>query len=304
MAIPETKFKIRISMKDAWIYLWIPDRLLQNVDNFNISKFPHVALWHNWLKKLTEVGFKVTKDPGIEKQFKVLSDYHRYGIWKDLEVKAEVCFRNIHFEFYQNIYTPDRKKGDGYYCSNKGMIMPYLIKLRFRHTLNKIIELVKVNIHSDDLEFEYCDSPIMAEEAILNHCHGNHWKSKSPKTLEEIGESIREYDLHSNSKDRDKKQITCGEVKYFRHWNGRLMRGRAYHNINNMWWVLINKYEYRNVAAFDLFDPTEEDFSVRRLKERKIPQDKGIVMASLKKVSTQSLRRELKRRKEAKCKSK
>lgn len=51
-----------------------------------------------------------------------------------------------------------------------------------------------------------------------------------------------------------KKTIRNGEIKYFRGRNGYLYRGRVYHDLNNMWWVIINKFEVKRVAAFELFD--------------------------------------------------
>ena len=78
-----------------------------------------------------------------------------------------------------------------------------------------------------------------------------------------------------NARDRDNKRIENGQVKYFRDRHGRLARGQVYHNINNMWWVVLNETAYNNVACFDLFDPTPEDFEKRRIvRDRAKPEEK------------------------------
>jgi hypothetical protein len=99
-----------------------------------------------------------------------------------------------------------------------------------------------------------------------------------------------------NNKDRDKKFIYNGQIKYFRHWNGSLMRGKVYHNINNMWWVILNAYEYTNIADFELFDPTPEDYQFRRKKKVQMPKEYLLKREQISVAKTKELINELKRR--------
>lgn len=99
-----------------------------------------------------------------------------------------------------------------------------------------------------------------------------------------------------NGLDRDKKVLRNGDIKYFRHWNGYLYRGRIYHNINNMWWVIVDKYTVRNIAAFDLFDLGPEDFHGRQ-KRPVIPKEYQERRKAIEATSTKELVNELKRRK-------
>jgi hypothetical protein len=82
--------------------------------------------------------------------------------------------------------------------------------------------------------------------------------------------------MGSNAVDRDGKVIKNGQVKYFRHyWSGRLMRGEAIYNINNMWWVVMNETSATNIAAYELFDPTPEDFKHRKIvRDRASPENR------------------------------
>jgi len=45
--------------------------------------------------------------------------------------------------------------------------------------------------------------------------------------------------------------VDAQPVNFFRC--GRIQSGIAFHNINNMWWVLLPSGEIRNIASFDLF---------------------------------------------------
>ena len=90
-----------------------------------------------------------------------------------------------------------------------------------------------------------------------------------------------------------------GETKYFRDWSGYLLRGKVYHNINNMWWVLLADGKVRNVACFDLFDLKETDFRGRR-KEHRPPKEYVERKEQLSLCSVKELERELKRRRRKK----
>ena len=73
-----------------------------------------------------------------------------------------------------------------------------------------------------------------------------------------------------NIKDRDGKEILNGQIKFFRY-NGYLCKGKVYHNINNMWWAIVNDKFYTNMACFELFDPTEEDLKYKKLSRNVKP---------------------------------
>jgi hypothetical protein len=100
-----------------------------------------------------------------------------------------------------------------------------------------------------------------------------------------------------NKTDRDRKEIKNGQIKYFRDSrSGRLQRGMVFHNINNMWWVILNGIEYRNIACFQLFDPTAEDFNIRRQAEDRKPKEYIEKLNNLEKLTNKDLFIELKKR--------
>jgi hypothetical protein len=46
--------------------------------------------------------------------------------------------------------------------------------------------------------------------------------------------------------------LRCGEVRYFKDWKGKIRKGRIYHHINNMWWIITSKYKLRNIPASNI----------------------------------------------------
>jgi hypothetical protein len=85
------------------------------------------------------------------------------------------------------------------------------------------------------------------------------------------------YHRNHNARDRDKKLVENGQLKFYRdYWSGRLRCGIVYHNINNMWWVVDNRDHFTNIACFHLFDATPADLAYRRLKsDTSTPEQKA-----------------------------
>ena len=105
-------------------------------------------------------------------------------------------------------------------------------------------------------EFIPEDYSFTAEEYIINNLKTNSHIHGKVTCLEDIKKSITEdsYDYQHNSNDANNKKIICGELKYFyNYYNRRMFCGIVWHNINNMWWVIVNGVKY-NVASFNLFD--------------------------------------------------
>lgn len=205
---------------NATLSLGLSDDLIPE-NRFDLHTWQHLDIWIACINRLRRLGLSLNQDPYYTGHFKVLSRYHKYGNWKGLECKTEIYPTGIKFDFYQNVNTGDRKEGDGYYCFDKYNLMPYMIKKRFEYVCSFIIDIFKELL--PDAVIDNRDNPPLAAEAILKHCQNNHWKNGNPTTLDDIASTVREYDIKYNSTDRDKKQILCGQLKYFRHHDGRLL---------------------------------------------------------------------------------
>jgi hypothetical protein len=221
--------------------------------------YSHYPVLHRILNFMVSIGFEVGRDSWYEKDFKCLSKDHRYGRKGDLEFKAERYPRGFRIEFYQNVIFEN--KCGGYYDFDKCEKMPYLIRLSMISTLNYIEKFVN-SLDITKTHGQSVDSYKLAEDKIKFHYvdSWHHEQKDMNFNLYDIKHNQPDY----NCTDRDKKRIENGQVKYFRDFQGYLKRGVVFHNINNMWWVKLNKYEYTNMADFQLFDPTSEDFERRR----------------------------------------
>jgi hypothetical protein len=255
------------------------------------SDWSHYSILHRVLNFMKIRGFEVGRDPEIQKNYKALNKDCWYGRKKDLEFKAKRYPRGFEIEFFQNVVFENSH--GGFYDFDKFEKMPYLIKLLWINESNKIGNFLKELGISENTK-EKSKSP---EENIKARYVEAHWYPKIKDmnfNLNDLDGTTCEYS--SNNKDRDKKTIYNGQIKYFRHWNGRLMRGKVYHNINNMWWVILNDSEYTNVADFQLFDPTPKDFTIRRAARDRKPKEYLDKLENMKKLSDKELLRELKKR--------
>ncbi|APC41554.1 hypothetical protein [Clostridium estertheticum] len=220
----------------------------------------HYKIHNKVLNFMKKRGFKVSKDPRIEKDYKCLSKDHRAGQKGELRFKTHRYPAGFAIEFYQEINV--KNNNGGFYDFDKFKMMPYLIKLLFINESNKIAEfLEKLGVENKE-KHEYKLAEDKIKHDWVSSCHYPQ-KDMNFKLSDLDGTTC---DASYNNTDRDKKIIYNGQIKYFRHWDGRLMRGKVYRNLNNMWWVITNDTEIRNEADFNLFDPTEEDFKIRRIK--------------------------------------
>lgn len=238
---------------------------------------------HNWvhhhlycvaLQTMRKKGAKVGEDPRIKKEFPILNRFHGYGNWHGLEFKSEIQANNFVLDFFQNI-TPSENRNGGYYDFDKYKKFPYLIRLRLKVAINSIIAALNPLC---DATVTFVDLPEKSEERVLKDYRESCHKRKNISSLADAQSTLSEYDLHSNNKDRDQKEIKCGDLKYFYSYDGYLHRGIVYHHLNNMWWVIENDITLSNKASFELFDRTDEP--IRRVlsadkKLNKLKEERG-----------------------------
>ncbi|WP_342512819.1 hypothetical protein MKY34_19770 [Sporosarcina sp. FSL K6-1522] len=208
---------------------------------------------------LKQRGFIIQTDREILERYPILADTHWEGAKGDLLFKSEIYPAGFNIEFYQEVNIENRN--GGYYDFDKLAKMPYLVRCEFLITKKYISQLIEQEGFQNigEPSFKYAMDKVMHE--IKSCCH---YKE---------GKELPDYEIPKyNSKDKDDKRIRNGQLKYFRDRKGRLQRGRVYHNINNMWWVVLNRFDFRNIASFELFDITAERLLTRRIQSRQIPQ--------------------------------
>lgn len=257
----------------------------KDIDSWRF-KYPHFGTLHRIFNMLRAEGFTIENDAEVAECIR--RDYY-IGRRGDMELYAHRYPAGFEIMFFQNVVIEN--KNGGRYDFDKFQKMPYMIRLRFMKYRDKIIALPK---SLEDLEEETKRNPRLAEERIKAR-YVEDWHHEQKHTNFCLSDLDGQTQESYNSRDRDGKTLHNGEVKYFRSWNGYLCRGRVYHNINNMWWVIADRFTVRNVASFELFDLTPEDNRRRQAKPR-IPEAYQKRRQAIEDTKTRELVNELRRR--------
>lgn len=234
--------------------------------------YKHYDIFNKVIEFMKSIGFEAGLDEEVAERYQTISKDYFKGRKGYLEFKAHRYPTGFKIEFYQNVNT-DR----GEYEIYKFDKMPYLIKMMFINESKKICRFMEELGYADESKPEYK----LAEDCIKDF-YVEEWHHKG---IENMDFKLSDLDGPSgepsyNTTDRDGKEILNGQIKYYRASDGRLRRVKVYHNINNMWWCILSDTEYTNVAAFRLFDATEEDFKNRRVVKDRRPYFKYAVITS------------------------
>lgn len=249
------------------------NRTEEHKDRINLKQ---EADWHHY-GLFDSVSAILCEECRFEKSdvpFDELVDKHYPSLWKDKQYggNAHLRFRGerypagFFFEFWYRDSRTGRKDNLGNYDFDKWDHSTNLERLVFLRAARKIMEFFKLQGYAGEYERRIP----FGREAVMKDIESLHQFQGENYTYEKYKDR-----LGGNARDRDKKLIENKQVKYFRDWSGRLMRGEVLHAINNMWWVIINDSCARKVSSFDLFDPTPEDFKNRKFaRDRANPDEK------------------------------
>lgn len=249
-----------VDPKDGEIFVQ-DDRISVNTKNAEGNR----ELYLQTLKKLKQLGFKISDVPRMKEQYETLTYYYAYGIWKELELEIHYYPAGMSLEFYQNSYPGERGPGQGRYEFNKKSLMPYMLQQRLKYVLNQVSDFWMQLPKPFNLKMN--QKPEMGWHNVPNI---------EGLSFELASERIKKYpkDLSKESScnlvDAHKKVMTNGEEKYFYNYDGVLMRGQVYYDLNNRWRVLASGKVW-HVSSFDLFD-YEPGLAVK--KSRKNPKEK------------------------------
>lgn len=193
------------------------------------------------INRMQARGWIITKDPDIEKNYKCLSPWRRIGIKGDLHCFISISGRHFEVEMWQEINTTN--PNGGRYDFDKRARMPYLLGKKCDLEMQYIYDFLK-----SKTEYESKDARGHKKETSAQFIQRQY--AESWHTVAELGRPTWHSD-HSR-KSADGELLEHEQIVWFIDRKGRWNRGKAYYNINNMWWVVLNKYEHTNLACFDL----------------------------------------------------
>lgn len=248
MSKPDKHFHTTVARNGTFIGIWAPQE-----EN-------HAAL-QAVFDLLKSRGWAIQTDRGVLERCPIIAKDFFEGQKGELKFKAEQHPATSSLEFYQEVNT--KNPHGGQYDFDKLQMMPYLIRCQFFVELKYIRNLFNCLGYADHSDPVFKTAIDEIKYRLVKEWH--HPQESMDFNLQDLhGETSQGY---YNNIDKDGKTIRNGDVKYFRDRKGRLMRGMAYHNINNMWWVIINKHSWKNLASFELFDLTPEN-SARKIVKR------------------------------------
>jgi len=212
-----------------------------------------VEVRNRWVRQLRARGFHVQPDRETRERYPALKKHHHEG-WKGhLQFKLRLAGRSLELTFFQDLVHTNPNGGQ--YDFGKRGKMPYLMGKLYELERHKLVELMAAHGYTfiPDIRRRGIDF-VEHERAELADFQGQHFYTRK----------WERYNITSAAG----RELTDGDVVYFRDYGGRMLRGIAYRNINNMWWVLLPCGSVHNRAAFELWH--REDIT-RDLRGRQIP---------------------------------
>jgi len=222
-------------------------------ENFTLD-VPHYKEWINLISFLKRRGFKVGENKSYKEHYSCLSMYHKLGAKKDVRVLMEITRCSIKLEFgnVKNLWDWIAQSFWSNKTDSRYTATTYLEDKAVELEIKKVIDRFK----NKGFIYEPNDNDRTDVENIIHSLNRNTHIHGQITCLEDIAKSITEnsYNYTQNSWDKNHKRIICGDKKcFYDSRTKRLFIGIAWHNINNMWWVIINGKRY-NKASFELFD--------------------------------------------------
>jgi len=203
------------------------------------------------LSRLRSRGWKITHDPQVAKNHPITASRYYVGEKGELKFKANASGRTCEFEFHQEINTENRH-GGAYDYNKFTRMMPRHLRIRCIVEMAAVLQKL--------LEYGYDrptwhTGPSLAWDLLLHlenrikktplERFNNQWCFKTRNALQprferdETGWPTPKEYWHCGhpSKDRYGVLLKPGDEVYYRNRKGRLLRGRAYPDMNDGWLV-------------------------------------------------------------------
>lgn len=218
----------------------------------SLKKLPDYGNWITIIRFLKSRGWTIKENSHYKEHYSCLSPFHKIGFKGNLALLMEISGTSISIEFghIKNLWEQLQSFWDNP-SDDRYTTLTYLGNAAVKLEVKKMMDFGAFKFRLKDTSENPNPSP---EEYIINKCNTNTHIHGKVSCLNDIKLDITEssYNYQVNSNDKNGKKIICGETKYF--YNNRTLEcGIAWHNINNMWWV-ISGGKLRNISSFSLFD--------------------------------------------------
>lgn len=211
------------------------------------------------LRQLKRRGWQVATDLYVKEHFPSLSKDNRIVTRGDLVGSVELTGRVIKIEFWATTWPIDNRNGPRY-DFRKLSRMNYLDRLRvsleFRRAIAWLRKRASVTVKDRNERGIGRGASTAMEFIAADYAESWHKDKDAGRPLP--GPYPRNYT------SADGAPIEQGATVWFSHTDGRIHRGHAFYNLNNMWWVVCGPYVLRNLGAHELFCRAPADPRAKR----------------------------------------
>lgn len=228
------------------------------------------------LNLLRRRKWKVTADPRVHKCYPSISKDHRVASRGDLRIEISISGRAVQLQFWAETWPIDNPNGRRYDFGKREK-MVFLDRVRLELETRKILDWLReratVNVSGGDGRRGAGPGEITALEYVERS-----WASSwhSDKTL---GRPVCSQTYNAKSGDGD--LIEHGATVWTTDRKGRICRGTALYNINNMWWVVTDRYGLQNKGSFEIFARQPERLRVKRNERPRRARLEGELAAAI-----------------------
>ena len=224
------------------------------------------------VQQMNRLGWVCIVPPDMIEQYsESFARNFRYCRKGDLQAQLSISGRHIELEMWQDVANREHPKS-GRYDYGKEARMPYLLRLEMERTRRRIRDYLCGVF--DGYRFDPPNQPRgfygLTARAWIEREVSRCWHYKP-----ELGRRGGEEHAY-NSKSGEGYVITHGSRVWTTDYKGRMVTGTAFYNINNMWWVIIGRYECLNVACFEIYTQRPADLRTKRnimLRQRRLKDE-------------------------------
>lgn len=204
------------------------------------------------IRRMRSRGWAIRHDSETRHRFPSLSPNQRVGARGTLRCSIRLTGRVVEIEFWSTTAPQINRYGRQYdfdKMTRMSKIDRLRVQLEFRRIVSwlETIAPVKVKRHEDR------DMPAMAR---IQKGYAENWQSDKA-----LGRPVCSSDY--NRKSKDGALLEQGQTVWLADRKGRIIRGKAFYNINNMWWVIAGGALF-NEGSHSLYATQPDDLRTKR----------------------------------------
>ncbi|GJD65145.1 hypothetical protein [Methylobacterium frigidaeris] len=240
--------KLELNLHDTHAGIW--------QDNANDPTF-RKEIFLGLLKHLGRSGWTITLDEEVRKCYRSLSPSHRRARKGNLLASLRISGRVVEVEIWAETWQKDNSNGHRY-DFDKLSRLDYLDRLRVDLTFRRIARWLS-SLAAVKVKDKNCRPSLVAPTALERIAQRY---AESCHTNKALGRPV--CDQPCNSRSADGGTVSHGATVWFTDSKGRIGRGVAYYNINNMWWIAVGRDTLRNQASFEIYVSPPSDLRAKR----------------------------------------